>query len=390
MLCSSVARAGVWGADPSLGISGDYASNPLLVDLPHPEESNAALLLDSPVSYQGDALTLSFLPSFRLSDTRSYSSVNSDYIHLTASGQFDADLNSFKASVGATRDSSLYENYLVDGEAAVRRDGLNADLGWTRHLTERLDADIDVQALKVVYGIPVGNASLDSYKDGNVTTDLTWHGTERDKIALSVSGGQYDSTDGMNRSRSLTGQLAYTHALSEVWSLDLTAGYTRQQNKLNLLIPELVFTGTGFEIIEIPVSIESTIDSPVYSAKLTRTGPRLTVSLSASRQETPTGFAFLSQQTIYDLGLSYALSERWSLSLHEYWLSAHDPSLQGPYLDRTVNSANLDCTYQLTENYLLDLALSRIDETYTASDFHVANNQVTLTLTYKFNHIGLP
>ena len=390
MLCTNAARAGVWGADPTIGVSGAYGSNPVLLDLPHTSETDAALLIDSPITYQGDALKLSFLPSFRLSDTRSYTSLNSNYLHLTASGEFDADRNTLKLSAGASRDSSLYQNYLVNGETAVRRDGLTADLGYTRHLTERLDADLDVNTVHVRYGASTGVASLVDYRYSTVAPDLSWQGSEHDRFTLSVSGGQYDSLDGRTRSRNLQGQLGYDRSLSEIWSLDLTAGYTRQQNRLDLLVPELVFIpGKGFVIIEVPVRIESQVDTPVYLAKLTRSGERLTLNLSASRQETPTGFAFLSRQTTYGLQLSYALSERWSASLKEYWQRAHNPGLQGQFVDQTANSVAVSCTYQLSEHYTLDLALSRVDLTYSTLDLHVANNQVTLTLNYKFSHIGL-
>jgi hypothetical protein len=390
MLCSEAARAGVWGADPSVGVSGDYASNPVLADVPHSSGTDAALLFDSPVTYQGDALKLSFLPSFRLSDRRSYASLNSDYVHLTASGEFDTDRNTLRVSAGASRDSSLYENFVVNGTAAVRRDGLTGDLGWTRHLTERLGADLDVNTVHVRYGAPAGTASLVDYKYSSVAPDLSWQGSERDRVTLSAGAGQYDSRDGTTRSRSIQGQLGYDRALSEIWSLKLTAGYSRQQNRLDLEVPELVFIpGLGFAIIEVPVRVESQVKSPVYSARLTRSGPRLTLNLSATRQETPTGFAFLSRQRVYELQASFALSERWSASLHEYWLSAHDPSLQGPYFDRIVNSVTADCTYQVSEHYSLEIALSRVDLTYSTLDIHVASNQITLTLNYKFNHISL-
>ena len=390
MLCSEAARAGVWGADPILGVSGDYASNPVLADVPHTSETDAALLFDAPISYQGDALKLTFDPSFRLSDRSSYASVNSSYVHLTTSGEFDADRDVFKVSAGASRDSSLFENYQINGAAAVRRDGLTGDLGWTRHLTEHLDADLDANTLHVRYGAPSGTASLVDYKYSSVGPDLSWQSSERDRVTVSASGSQYDSLDGTTRSRSVQGQLGYERSLSEIWSLKVTAGYSRQQNRLDLEVPELVFIpGFGFAIIEVPVRVESQVKNPVYSARLTRSGPRLTLNVSATRQETPTGFAFLSRQTVYQLDLSYALSERWSAGLHEYWLRAHDPTLQGLYFDRVVNSVAVDCTYQLSEHYTLNVALSRTDLSYPTLDTHIPNNQVTLTLNYKFSHIGL-
>jgi hypothetical protein len=391
MLSSDMVRAGVWGADPSIGVSGDYGSNPGLLELPHTAQTDAALLIDSPVSYQSDALTLSLLPSLRLSDTRSYTSLNSNYVHLRASGEFDSERNTLKMTVGATRDSSLYQNYLVNGESAVRRDGLTGELAYTRHLTERLDTDLDVTTQRVRYGTPVGNASLVDYNYTTVAPDLSLAPSERDRLILSASGGQYESADRTTRSRNLGAQLEYRRSLSEIWSLDASAGYSRQQNRLTLEVPEIVFIpGYGFTIIEVPVGVESQVSNPVYSLRLTRSGPRLTLNLSATRQEVPTGFAFLSRQTAIDLQLNYSISPRWSAGLHEYRLRAQDPSLQGGgTLDRDVNSLTVSATYQLSEQLNLNVELSRIGEKYAATDLTLTNNQVTLTFNYKFNHISL-
>jgi hypothetical protein len=374
--------------DPSVGASADYASNPALLDIPHTSESDAALLIDLPTTYTGDAFNLSLLPSFRVSDTRSYASLNSDYEHLTGTGELDSDLNKLTVTLGATRDSSLYENYLVDGESAVRRDGLFGDITWTRHLTELLDADLDVNTTRARYGTASGNASLVDYNDTSVTPDLKWTRSELDSVTFTASDGQYEAVSGTTSSRTLSGQLGYTRSLNEIWSMNISAGYVRSQNQLNLEVPEIIFTGTGFEIIDVPVHIASQLDSPTYGLHLTRTGERLTVNLSASRQEVPTGFAFLSRQTQLDLQATYTLSERWSAGLHEYHLSSSDPSLQGQYATRTVNSLTVDGTYQLSEQLTLDVALSRVDEAYQASHVSLDSNQVTLTLTQKFNHIS--
>ncbi|HVP32967.1 MAG TPA: hypothetical protein VMT09_04895 [Steroidobacteraceae bacterium] len=390
MLWSDVARAGVWGSDPTIGVSGAYGSNPALLNLPDTAESSAALLLDAPISYQGDALTLSFLPSFRLSDA-SYASLNSSYAHLSASGEFDTDRNTFKASAGANWDSSLLGDNLTNGTSPVPRDSLTGELSWTRHLTELLDAYLDANTQRVRYGEPPpGTAPLVNYEYTTVSPGLTWQLSERDRVTLSAIAGQYDTLDGTTRTRNIGGQLGYSRQLSEIWSLSLGGGYTRQQNRLSLLVPELGFIpGLGFVIIEVPVTIETEVGSPVYSARLTRTGPRLTLNLSGSRQETPNGFAFLSRQTIYVGQLSYALSPRWSVGLQEWWLSEHNPTVQSAYEDRIVNWVTVSSTYQLSEHYSLAIALSRVDQTYSTTDTHVGNNQVTLTLTYKFNHIGL-
>jgi hypothetical protein len=389
VLSSSLARAGVWSADPIAGVSNGYSSNPALLDVGHTSQTDVAFLLDWPVTYDGDAFKMFFRPNVRLSDTRSYASLNSNFVHLNAGGEFDSERNKLIATFGATRDSSLQQNYLVDGETAVRRDGLTADLAGTRHLTELLDADLDVNTMRVHYATPPGNASLVDYKYSSVSPDLAWIRSERDRVTFLASAGQYDSLDGRTRSRSASGQLGYSRLLNEIWSLNVSAGYTRQQNRLDFAVPEIAFTGSGFVIVEVPLRLQSEEGSAVYSARLTRTGTRLTVNLGATRQEVPTGFAFLSRQMQFELQVNYQISPRWSAGLHEYRMSVSDPTLQGQTSDRNVNWVTLNGSYQLTEQWTLEAALSRVDEHYVGTDLRLANNQVTLSFNYRFNHINL-
>ena len=62
MCMASSVRAGVWGTDPVVGIVGDYATNPALLEIPHTAEGNGALLLDAPTDYIGDGVGLDIRP----------------------------------------------------------------------------------------------------------------------------------------------------------------------------------------------------------------------------------------------------------------------------------------------------------------------------------------
>ena len=62
MSIAKPSSAGVWGSQPTVGVSGDYSTNPGLLNLPNTAESHAALLLDGPTTYNGDAFKFSVLP----------------------------------------------------------------------------------------------------------------------------------------------------------------------------------------------------------------------------------------------------------------------------------------------------------------------------------------
>src|SRR5271170_8036744 len=84
------AKAGVWVTEPVLGVAAEYSTNPGLLYVEHTAETHGAVLLDAPTTYHGNDVSCSIQPSFRISNSSGYSSLASDYAHLTAAGEFDS------------------------------------------------------------------------------------------------------------------------------------------------------------------------------------------------------------------------------------------------------------------------------------------------------------
>src|ERR1700730_12305291 len=91
MSLASVSRAGVWGTEPVIGVAADHSTNPALLQAYHAAETHGALLLDSPTTYNADAVKFSVLPSFRLIDSSGYSSLASNYARLNVFGEIDGE-----------------------------------------------------------------------------------------------------------------------------------------------------------------------------------------------------------------------------------------------------------------------------------------------------------
>src|ERR1700678_2722963 len=245
MCMASSVRAGVWGTDPVVGVVGDYATNPALLEIPHTAEGNGALLLDAPTDYIGDGVGFYVIPSFRLSSSQGYASLASDYEHLTLKGELDAERNTLTATAGIYQDSSLYQDYLsngsgylFNGSTGVKRDTLTADLNWDRNLTERLEFDTDVDSTQVKYGQAAAGVvgTLTDYRDTNIAPTLSWLSSERNKWTLSASVGRYNSFDEAlesSESRSSNLQVGFVRNLSEIWSLTASGGYSRALNRQN-------------------------------------------------------------------------------------------------------------------------------------------------------------
>jgi len=379
--------------DPVLGAVGDYSTNPALLDLPHTAQANGAVLVDAPTTYNGDAFELSVLPSFRIGDSKGYSSLASDYEHLSAKAEWDNERGALIASAAVARDSSLYHDYLTDGGTGVRRDTALADLNWERLLTERMDFDTDVSTQRVRYGEGIGAPTLVDYKYTSITPTLARNTSEKNKLTLTASVGRYDSLDGTTESTSANLQAGFVRQWSEIWTATVTGGYSRAQNKLDGELPELVITPTGLGVVLVPFEEKSTQTGTVYLANVARQGTRLALNLTASRQLTPTGFAYLSSQETYDASGTYALSARWALSGEARYLNAHNPELsdnpktQTLVTDFRTESVAISAKWRWTELLTLTVSGSRVTERVRSPNYDLAANELTITLSHQFNHI---
>jgi hypothetical protein len=385
MSVASPAGAGVWGAQPVLGVSGDYYSNPALLNLPNTAETHGALLLDAPTTYVGDAFKLSILPSFRVSDSQGYSSLDSDYEHLNMRGEFDTDLSVFTAMAGVARDSSLYHDFLLNGSTGVRRDTTTADLNWDRQLTERLEIDTDVNAMRVRYGESAGVPALVDYKYTSLTPTLAWAQSERTKVSMSANAGRYDSLDGTTQSTSASLQLGFAKQLSEIWSLNASAGYSRANDEFHTEEETIEIIQGGPALVLIPITIKSTQTGSVYLVNLNRQTQLLTLSASASRQLTPTGFAFLSRLENYELKASYNPTERLTLSGGVRRVNYEQPENTGAIAGIHVTYLQLSAAWQWSEHWTVTMNASQVMEHYGTPNIDVASSGVSLQFSRQFN-----
>jgi hypothetical protein len=380
------AKAGVWGAQPNIGVAADYNSNPALLDLPSTAEKHGAFTLDAPTSYVGDAFKFSVLPSFRLSSSQGYSSIDSDYEHLTTSAEFDAERDVLTGSAGVARDSSLYHDYLLNGATGVRRDSVNGDLNWDHKLSERLDWDTDLNWSRVRYDEPqvAGAAVLTNYKYASVTPSLSWAQSELDKLTVTAVGGRYDSLDGKTESKSLNLQLGFTRQLTEIWSLTASGGYSRAQNRAEGAVcdPQLLPFGLCFPI---PATINSNQNGAIFAVNLARQTSLWYLDAIASRQLLPSGFAFLSRQDSYELKGSYTASARWTFSGDVHRIQYAQPIAGGGTSELKVTAESLSAAWLWSEHWTLTLSATHVLESYGVPRIRPSNSGVTLMLSRQFD-----
>ena len=137
----------------------------------------------------------------------------------------------------------------------------------------------------------------------------------------------------------------------------------------------------------IPIKLESAQNGAVYSANVTRQGSRWVLNATASRQLTPTGFAYLSRQTSYEVKSSFSLSDRWLLSADAHYVRAQNPQLQNIVTDLTIKYLTLTAGWRWTEQLTLSMSASRVTERGQSPNNGLASNELAITLSRQFNHI---
>lgn len=374
MIIASPSRAGVWGLEPVIGVAADHSTNPALLPAYYAAETHAALLLDSPTTYNADAVKLSVLPSFRLSDSPGYSSLASNYARLNVLGEIDSDRNSLSASGGISRDSSLYHDYTFNGSLGVRRDTATADVKWDRALTERSEFSIDVNSQRVRYAQSSGSAVLTDYSYSSAVPTLSWQISEKTKLTVLGGTGLYQSLDGATKSLNTNLELGFARQLTELWALTANAGISRETDQFRTIFGKL----------------ESTNNGTVFLASLTRQASLLSLSATASRQLTPSGLAFLSRQDTYEIQAGYPYSERLSFTADARRVNSENPQFVGPAIHQSYSVASLSTAWRWTEKWTLTASATYITTTYAYTATNVAATGITLALSRHFNRITLP
>jgi hypothetical protein len=376
MCMSNGAVAGVWVTEPVLGLAADFSTNPALLYVDHTAETRGAVLIDAPTSYHADSISVTVLPSFRISNSSGYSSLTSDYAHLALKGEVDSERSSLTVTGQLARDSTLYYNYGLNGSTGVRRDTAAVDLSWMRALTERLNFNVDVTSSRVVYGNSASFTTLTDYRYTSVAPALSWNAGARTTLTIVSDAGLYESADGTTKSFNSDLQFGIARQLNELWTLNATAGYSRETNSIKEYFGPFLLG-----------SFRSTNSGTVFTANVTRQGQLASVTAAASRSLVPTGFSFLSLQDSYQVSFHYPRTERWTFDGHVRRLESSEPQVLGSTVDQSYLDLGLSAAWLFTEKWTLTLRASRVTAKYTPPVIEAAASGFTVQLSRSFDPI---
>lgn len=376
LFIGGTASAGQWTSEPNVGLSSEYSSNPELRIQNAAAETHAALTVYAPAYFRTETFNFSILPRFRLSDSRGYESLASNFAHLDLQAVRISELGSLTASAGYARDSSLYRDTLsLTGTLGVRRDTKSAGLDWQQTLTERTNLDVGGAWTEARYDQPPGATSLTDYRYSSFSPSLSVAVSERDKLQVLGSLGRYESLDGTTQSQSTDLRLGFQRQAGERWSVFASAGLSRANNRINRFI-------IG--------PVESTQTGTVYDLRATRQATRFSVVAEATRSLRPSGYAFLTRETSYEISGNYALSEHLGLSGGARWQETANPQFGSqPRLDGRSINFRMALAWQWRANWYLQSATSHIHQDYGQAQNSAAANGVSVEVFHSFKRIEL-
>ncbi|MGO9993440.1 MAG: hypothetical protein ACLPTF_13120 [Steroidobacteraceae bacterium] len=376
------APAEPWAVTPRMGISTDYSSNPDLLSIKGTAEEHVAGLLDLPVTYDADGIEILVRPNGRLSNSKGYSSLASNFAHLDADAQFINDHGSTTLQAELARDSSLYFAGGLSNGIGVRRDSASTSADWTRAITERSQIQLDASWSQLHYAQPANAIGLVDYRYISAGPTLSFALSELNTLQLLGSVGKYQSLNPLTDTRSFDArtesttdslQLGFNRQLSELWKLTTSAGYSRSVDHENYYFGPIFLQ-----------TFNSKQDSGVYAASLVRQGETLNFTGSVSRALQPTGFAFLSRQDSINLGAAYTRSERWDYAVNGTWQKALNPGLNGASSSVRYLNAQLTANWHWTSQWLISMHVLRVSQERGPPTITVASNGVSVDIVRQF------
>jgi hypothetical protein len=366
-----------------LGVSTAYNSNPLLEPDGAQAETRVAALVDVPLRYDTDQWDFMVRPNGRFTDQAGYSALGSNFEHLDSSAQYLDEVDSASLQSEVARDSSLYYLGGLVNRIGVPRDTASISADWTRLTTERSQIQFDAGWSRVRYVEPPDFNDLVDYRYLSAGPTFSYSLSERNTLKLLGTYGVYESLNGQTKSTSESAQLGFVRQLSEIWLLSTSAGYSRSMNRENTFIDYFGFL--------FPVTQRSTQDGTVYAATVTRQGERLNFTGGITRALQPTGFAFLSNQTSYNITSSYVRSERWDFGLSASWLKATNPPVNSGQAQlnseestfRYLN-AQLAVHWHWTPRWVVSVTLNRISQQYGSPTVTGNSSGISIDLSRQF------
>jgi hypothetical protein len=332
-MAASTAMAAEWAFQPSAQLSTQAQDNPrMLVDGGDAETSLGARAgLQASRRTETLNLTANAGAGYQRYERDVGLDRNDQQLDLALNWQ--GELVSWRGSASATRDTTLTSELGVTGltQFNQRHEGYEASIGPSWQVSERLSMGSRLGWQVDRYPNP--ETQLSDYRYGTAMVNAIYALSDRTTVTLVGSAGHYtaENTGRVTDNASVSFQASY--AWSPLWSI--TAGVGPSWSKAN--------------------DSDSRERSVVYNFMVGRQLERASVSLFASRSQSPSGFGVLTEADEAGLDFEAQITERLSASVNLGLLRRKDalPAFRVDLQNLRYRRADIGVAWVLAENLKL-------------------------------------
>jgi len=357
-LSSGAALGATLSSQSSIGISGEYASNPFLERAGAEAAEAVALVADLPATYTSDTLSIDLMPRFRLAQAYGPIALLSDYGYLDGDLKWKSERNTFAATAEWHHDSTYYnqfEQVALLGHDLARLEE-QATVSWTYALSERNDLQLSASWDRVAFS-QHSSSALSNFTYSQAAMQYSRDLSERTLWSTTVGYGQFGLISGTYLSDERFAQTSLTREQTEHWSLTGQVGYAfLSAHGVSYVCCQLAVGSDGsLYFVPFPVRQYAARGGGNYAFTAQRQGERLLLDLSASRAIEPSGFGALITEDAATASASLPLSGRLTVGAVLQWARLSDLlgrlNLQGLH-DYT---ATVNANWLTTEHWTLQL-----------------------------------
>jgi hypothetical protein len=324
------ADAGIWQLAPTLGLSAEYETNPLLRYSQAESGSAFVASVEAPTQWDNDAAHFEVAPRVRLADSTGDSPIGQDAYYLSSLFDLKRDRSEWTVKARWADDSSALREPVAGTlvRTGIREDIVEGSIGWKDSLTERTQFSVNVDWQSLRYTTPGALAfGLFNYEYGTAQQQLTRNWSERVTLQLVTLESRYELPLSGFAETTLEGDLGIVLQATELISCTLQAGASRLRDDVT----------------------DAAQSGSTYSANVKRTGLRSSWTLAASKSIQPSGFGTLAEATEADANFDWKHSERLDYSADFRNVRTTNSFAAITVAERGYTSVGLSARYRASE-----------------------------------------
>ena len=358
--------AGAWNYSGRTQLSSTYDDNILLSAgnqyAPILSATAGAADVSGRLQFQDDTLLWQLDPRFLATRYNGEQALNHTEKFLTMLTQFTGERSINALTLTGTEDTTLTSEIGLTGLSAVNKKHrtVTANLNSTWRYNEFIDGGVQLSAYENRYFDKQGTGLVD-YDYGTATVNANYRMTERSQFFLQTSVGKLQVPDlNVYDKTNLSAVLGYSTQFSQRWLG--TVYYGPSQVRAN----------------------GSKANGTVYSASLSRKSELTNLSMSYTRDVTPTGYGQFGRRDQVQLALNQPLSERWATNWTVTSIRTRYITATGNLELNTVNYGDVagNLSWSISPTWTLSLTAGYTRQTVQTVTSAAERNHAALNISW--------